>query len=58
LAKTNYSFEKRQREIARKKKQDEKRQRKQHQRAPDGTEGSPPANPGDAAPPADTSTTG
>ena len=33
LAKPNYSFEKRQREIARKKKQDEKRQRKQ--RAPD-----------------------
>ena len=34
LAKPNYSFEKRQREIARKKKQDEKRQRKV-QRAPD-----------------------
>ena len=33
LAKPNYSFEKRQREIARKKKQDEKRQRKV--RAPD-----------------------
>jgi hypothetical protein len=28
LAKTNYSFEKRQRELARKKKQEEKRQRK------------------------------
>lgn len=34
LAKPNYSFEKRQRELARKKKQDEKRQRKV-QRAPD-----------------------
>jgi len=33
LAKPNYSFEKRQRELARKKKQDEKRQRKV--RAPD-----------------------
>jgi hypothetical protein len=29
MAKTNYNFEKRQRELARKKKQDEKRRRKQ-----------------------------
>jgi hypothetical protein len=40
LAKTNYSFEKRQRELARKKKQEEKRQRKASRTDSAGT---PPA---------------
>jgi hypothetical protein len=40
MAKPNYQFEKRQRDIAKKKKQDEKRQRKQQEKdAP--TEGAP-----------------
>jgi hypothetical protein len=40
MAKPNYNFEKRQRELARKKKQDEKRQRKleKNAHAPAGTE--------------------
>lgn len=37
MAKTNYSFEKRQRELARKKKQEEKRQRKATRTDADGT---------------------
>ena len=37
LAKTNYTFEKRQRELARKKKQEEKRQRKTSRPEPAGT---------------------
>ena len=47
MAKTNYSFEKRQREIAKKKKQEEKRQRKAN-RTEAGT--APPAE--DATAPA------
>ena len=47
LAKTNYSFEKRQRELAKKKKQEEKRQRKANRTEPGGTppteEGTSPA---------------
>jgi hypothetical protein len=41
LARTNYSFEKRQRELAKKKKQEEKRQRKGTRAEP--AEGEPPA---------------
>jgi len=47
LAKTNYSFEKRQREIAKKKKQEEKRQRKANRTdsntTPPGEDGAAPA---------------
>jgi hypothetical protein len=46
VAKANYGFEKRQRELAKKKKQDEKRRRKLEK--PDAT----PAEPEVAAPPA------
>jgi hypothetical protein len=52
LAKTNYSFEKRQRELARKKKQEEKRQKKQQQRQEPAAASDPPQAPPDAAPPA------
>ncbi len=45
MAKTNYSFEKRQRELAKKKKQEEKRQRK----AARHDTGTPPAE-GEASP--------
>ena len=45
MAKTNYSFEKRQRELAKKKKQEEKRQRKAN-RTDSGT--TPPAEDGAA----------
>jgi hypothetical protein len=44
MAKPNYSFEKRQRELAKQKKQDEKRQKKQQSRqddAPDAATTSP-----------------
>jgi len=51
LAKTNYSFEKRQREIAKKKKQDEKRQKKQQTRVTDAQE---QGNPPEPAPPGET----
>ena len=46
MAKPNYSFEKRQREIAKKKKQDEKLAKKQASR--------PPAQPSDPAEPGNT----
>lgn len=57
MAKPNYSYEKRQRELAKKKKQEEKRQRKAANKNDDGTtpadgdsvepaEGTPPAEPG------------
>lgn len=53
MAKPNYSFEKRQRELAKKKKQEEKRQRKaadksDKESAPDT--GAPAVTPGDAPP--------
>jgi hypothetical protein len=38
MAKPNYSFEKRQRELAKQKKQEEKRQKKQQSRQDDATE--------------------
>ena len=38
MAKTNYSFEKRQRELAKKKKQEEKRQRKANRQESAGTQ--------------------
>jgi hypothetical protein len=50
LARTNYSFEKRQRELAKKKKQEEKRQRK----AARSVTTAEPAKDQDAAPPAET----
>lgn len=50
MARTNYSFEKRQRELAKKKKQEEKRQRKAARSA---TTAEPAKDP-DAAPPAET----
>ncbi len=46
LAKPNYQFDKRQRDLAKKKKQDEKRQRKQT-KEPEAGDGVAPANPGD-----------
>jgi hypothetical protein len=55
LAKTNYSFEKRQREIARKKKQDEKRQKKQQTRVTDTLE---PGSPPEPTPPSETPAAG
>jgi hypothetical protein len=48
LAKTNYSFEKRQRELAKKKKQEEKRQRKANRTESGAT---PPAEDGTVAMP-------
>lgn len=42
MAAPNYSYEKRQRELAKKRKQEEKRQKKTHQR-PDGEPGMPDA---------------
>lgn len=50
MAKPNYSFEKRQRELAKKKKQEEKRQRK----AADKSDKTTPGITGDATQPADT----
>ena len=44
MAKPNYSFEKKQREIAKKKKQDEKLAKKQATREPGQTENAPPAD--------------
>lgn len=49
MARTNYSFEKRQRELAKKKKQEEKRQKKQQRQEPAPTVESPQAPP-DATP--------
>ena len=45
MAKPNYSFEKRQRELAKKKKKEEKLARKQETREDAGTAGSPAAVP-------------
>lgn len=45
MAKPNYSFEKKQRELAKKKKQDEKLAKKQATREPGSTEGGPAAGP-------------
>jgi hypothetical protein len=52
LAKPNYSFEKRQRELAKKKKQEEKRQRKAAERADKAPapEAATEAAPGDVRP--------
>jgi hypothetical protein len=44
MAKPNYSFEKKQREIAKKKKQDEKLAKKQAAREPGQAENAPPAD--------------
>ena len=44
MAKPNYSFEKKQREIAKKKKQDEKLAKKQATREPGQAENAPPAD--------------
>ncbi len=48
MAKPNYSFEKKQREIAKKKKQDEKLAKKQSTREP-GQEDAPPAGTPDSS---------
>jgi hypothetical protein len=48
LAKPNYQYEKRQRDLARKKKQEEKRQRKQDRAAPSAETASDAAEPGQA----------
>jgi hypothetical protein len=45
MAKPNYSFEKKQRELAKKKKQDEKLAKKQATREPGQADGTPPAGP-------------
>ena len=45
MAKPNYSFEKKQRELAKKKKQDEKLAKKQATRESGQTEDAPPAGP-------------
>ncbi|MFN7941317.1 MAG: hypothetical protein U0X73_06935 [Thermoanaerobaculia bacterium] len=53
MARTNYSFEKRQKEAARKKKQEEKRKRRQERGAGDapiGEEGAPQGEAPNAAP--------
>jgi len=50
LAKTNYSFERRQRDLAKKRKQEEKRLRKLAARAESGGQQPGDAAPGDAPP--------
>lgn len=51
MAKTNYSYEKRQRELARKKKQEEKRARHSRPKSADGeTEAAPPGTAPDESP--------
>lgn len=50
MAKPNYGFEKRQRELARKKKQDEKRLRKQEKPAGDAEPASAPEQPVETGP--------
>ena len=45
MAKPNYSFQKRQRELAKKQKKEEKKRQKEAQRAPTA-EAEPPAEPG------------
>jgi hypothetical protein len=52
MAKPNYSFEKKQRELAKKKKQDEKLARKQSTRDPGAGEGEPPSGQGSDPTPA------
>lgn len=49
MAKPNYAFEKRQRDLAKKKKKDEKRQRKSEAKAEQATDDAPttPVNPAD-----------
>ncbi len=49
MATPNYSYEKRQRELAKKRKQEEKRQKKLHPRPEDG-EGAPPETANDVVP--------
>jgi len=57
--KTNYQFERRQRDLAKKKKQEEKRQRKLAARNPaDGSPDAPPEQPGTESPEAATPPTG
>jgi len=48
MPRTNYSFEKRQRDLAKKAKQDEKRKRKLETKAPGAADTTPP--PADSAP--------
>ena len=50
MAKPNYSFEKRQRELAKKRKKEEKAQKKAHPGQPDDGQPDEAANDGDAAP--------
>jgi hypothetical protein len=50
LAKPNYSFEKRQRELAKKKKQQAKLEQKRQQRQPDKTAGNDNGTPAEAPP--------
>jgi hypothetical protein len=50
LAKPNYSFEKRQRELAKKKKQQAKLEQKRQQRQPDKTADSDNSTPAEAPP--------
>jgi hypothetical protein len=52
MAKPNYNFEKRQREIAKKKQQDEKRLKKQRAKAEANPSETPPADPAPPATPA------
>lgn len=59
MATPNYSYEKRQRELAKKRKAEEKRQRKLSGKPDDGSPDEPQADgdaPADAAPPADPQT--
>jgi hypothetical protein len=53
MAKPNYSYEKRQRELARKKKQEEKRQRKAAHRTDDRPADATPADGGETPPAAE-----
>lgn len=50
MAKPNYSFEKRQRDLAKKKKQDEKRQKKAARNAGGGADTAPESAPGTVPP--------
>ena len=50
MATPNYAYEKRQRELAKKRKAEEKRQRKIEQRTPEGS--APTETPAETAPPA------
>ena len=49
MAKPNYSFEKKQRELAKKTKQDEKLAKKQATREPGSTEGGPATGPAESS---------